>query len=298
MNFRLYIKAARPFSFTVSFVPPLLALVLAYSEIPNFSPKWGLFFLTFMGGFLAHAASNILSDYFDYKKGIDRPGTYGSSGVLISGEMKANEVLILGLSLFAMSAILALAIMISMPNGFSLLWLILSGAFLGFFYTTPPFVLKYRALGDISVFLAFGPLMALGGYFVQTGHYSYKPFISAIPIAMLVDAILHANNIRDIENDVNCKVKTIAAALGKERAIYMYKILVYGAYASVFIMAILKVLTPFTLLIFLSLPIAVGNIRKMSNKDTPIDGDALTAKLHSIFSLLFIFGLGISGFLR
>ncbi len=298
MNIKLYIKAARPFSFTVSFVPPLMALALAYSEIPDFSPKWGLFFLTFIGGFLAHAASNILSDYFDYKKGIDRPGTYGSSGVLISGEMSPSETLILGLFLFAISAVVALAIMISMPNGFSLLWLILSGAFLGFFYTTPPFILKYRALGDISVFLAFGPLMSLGGYFVQTGYYSYKPFVYAIPIAMLVDAILHANNTRDIENDLNCKVKTVAATLGQEKSIYMYKILVYGAYLSVLIMAVFKVLTPFTLLIFLSLPIAIDNIKKMSYKDTPIDGDAITAKLHSIFSLLFISGLGISGFFK
>lgn len=291
MNLKLYLKAARPFSFTVSFFPPILALALAFLEDPDFSPKWGLFIMTFLGGFIAHAGSNMVSDYFDYRKGIDRPGTYGSSQVLVAGEMSPVEMLILGLACLAVGALLGLAIMLMIPGGFSLLWLILIGGFLGLFYTAPPFVLKYTALGDLAVFMAFGPLMTLGGYFVQTGHYSIKAFLISIPVAMLVDAILHANNTRDIENDKNCQIKTVAGIIGRKNSIKMYQILVYGCYAAVVLMTILKLLPIYSLVVFLSLPLAKSNVKKMQTTQTPPDADAMTAKLHSAFSLLFTVGL-------
>lgn len=298
MDLKLYIKAARPFSFTVSFAPPALALALAFSQVPGFSPRWGLFILTFLGGFLAHAGSNILSDYFDYKKGIDRPGTYGSSGVLVAGEMRPESVLKLGLICFALAALTGLLIMISIPDGFSLLWLIAAGGFLGFFYTTPPFVLKYRAWGDFAVFMAFGPLMTLGGYFVQTGVYSYKALLLAVPVAMLVDAVLHANNIRDIENDRKCGIKTVAGALGEQKALNMYKILVYGAYAATVLLMAIGITGFFVLIVFASLPLAAANIKKIVSGKIPPDADALTAKLHSAFSVLLIAGLVMEKFFR
>ncbi len=291
MNIKTCIKSARPFSFTVSFVPPALALVLASSQIENFKPDWFLFVLTFLGGFLAHAGANILSDYFDYKKGIDRPGTYGSSGVLINDEMTPKEVLNLAVFCFAMAALFGLYIMYSLPNGFTLLWLAAAGGFLGFFYTTPPFVLKYRAWGDFAVFMAFGPLMTLGGYFVQTGQYSLKAFLISIPVAMLVDAILHANNTRDIENDKNCRIKTIAGLIGRPSSVKMYQILVYGSYAAVAIMAALTILPVYSLLVLLSLPLAKSNVEKIKAIPTPPDADAMTAKLHSAFSVLLMAGL-------
>ncbi|MEW5950703.1 MAG: prenyltransferase [Elusimicrobia bacterium] len=298
MDIKLYIKAARPFSFTVSFVPPALALVLAWAQIPNFYPKWSLFVLTFLGGFLAHAGSNILSDYFDYKKGIDRPGTYGSSGVLVNSEMTPSQVLNLALFCFLSASIIGLAIMISIPNGFSLLWLVAAGGFLGFFYTTPPFILKYRAWGDFAVFMAFGPLMTLGGYFVQTGIYSIKPFLLAFPVAMIVDAILHANNIRDIENDKRCQIKTVAGILGKEKAIGMYEILLYGSYVFIILFVAVKMIHPYSLLALFSLPLAKSNIEKLKGEKIPPDADAMTAKLHSAFSVLLMAGLFLGKIFR
>jgi len=74
---KLYWRAARPFSFTVSIVPPILATAIAISENPYLEIKWFYLVLTILGCWLAHAGSNIFSDYFDFIKNVDRKDTLG-----------------------------------------------------------------------------------------------------------------------------------------------------------------------------------------------------------------------------
>ena len=81
---------------------------------------------------------------------------------------------------------------------------------IGAFYT----VLKFRALGDLAVFLNFGILGALGAWVVQIETFSWMPVVWTVPMAMLVVAILHANNWRDTISDTERRVRTIASLLG------------------------------------------------------------------------------------
>jgi len=295
-NIKIWLRAARPWSFTVSVVPPVLGSIIALNENPGLSLNWPRFLLTLTGCVAAHAAANAFSDYFDYKKGVDRPGTYGSSGVLVENLLTPKQLLIVPAVGFLTAAAAGLYLMAALPNGTALVWLALSGAFLGFFYTTPPFAIKYRALGDIAVFLAFGPLMTLGAYFVQAGDYYWKPFLYAIPAAILVAAVLHGNNLRDIKADSATGIKTVAILLKDAGAKKMYYALLTGSYAATVLLVIFAGLTWFSLLTFLSLPLAIKLIKTVRDKKTAGEKDfasidAMTARLHSAFSLLFIIAL-------
>src|SRR5205807_920261 len=73
----------------------------------------------------------------------------------------------------------------------------LLGAFGAYFYSGRPIAYKYHALGDLAIFLLFGPLMALGAYYVQARVVELVPMLYALPVGCLVTAILHVNNIRD-----------------------------------------------------------------------------------------------------
>ena len=84
-------RAVRPFSFTVSVIPPILGALIALLENPNLQFKWVHFFLTLIGCVMAHAGANLLSDYFDYKIGVDREGTFGSSGLLVEDTLEARR---------------------------------------------------------------------------------------------------------------------------------------------------------------------------------------------------------------
>ncbi len=301
-NIKLWWRAGRPFSFTVSVVPPILAAVIAINENPGLKIKWFYLILTVLGCWIAHAGSNIFSDYFDFKKRVDRTGTYGSSGVLVEGLLTPKSAFIGSLVAFIVASSIGLFFILALPHGSELIWLIALGAFMGFFYTASPFVIKYRALGDIAVFLAFGPAMALGAYFVQAGHYSLTPILYSLPIALLVDAVLHSNNLRDIKNDSVVEIKTFAMVLGEQGAKYMYYTLLIGAYVLIPILIAFANLTWISLITFISLPIAIKLIKIVRNKSQIPESefaviDAGTAKFHSAFSILFIAALLISRWL-
>lgn len=295
---KLWWQATRPFAYTVSVIPPVIGLVLAANETPKIN--WLNFALVLVGCVLAHAGSNLLSDYFDFQNGVDRKGTLGGNTFLVEGIMTPKEMLIESVVLFFLAAGIGAYFVLTIPNGPSLLWLIFLGGFLGLFYTLGP-ALKYRALGDLAVFIAFGPAMVLGAFFVHAHRFSWAPVLYSLPVALLVDAILHSNNLRDIKNDqgAGIEVKTVAMLAGENAAKKIYYALIFGSYLLVVILVLFADLSPFSLLTFLSVPLAIKLAKKTADKSVTTDNkfkmlDAETAKFHSVFSLLFIISLLLS----
>ncbi len=287
-RWRVYWKAVRPFSFTATTIAVLLGSILA----PNFSLKW--FLITLLAGLLVHAGVNAISDFFDYQKGVDNYLTLGSSRVLVDEEMRPSEVLALGVALLVLGA--AIGLWLCAVRGWTLLWIGLAGYGLGIFYTAAPVGLKYRALGDLAVFLAFGPLMTLGAYFVQTQTLAGQPALLAVPVGLLVVGILHGNNLRDIEADQQAGYRTLAGILGRKAGGYYYGLLVLGAYALVLALVLLRLLPPHSLLVFLTLPVALQNVRIALEPARVAYGllDLLTAQLHFRFGVFFVLGLLLS----
>jgi len=293
-----YWRATRPWSFTVSVIPPILAVLIAVSEHPGLGVNWLHFLLTLIGCVLIHAGSNSLSDYFDFKSGVDREGTFGSSGsqVLVGQLMRPGQLLFFASCLFALAGLIGLYFILVIPQSLFLAWIILAGFILAAFYTMAPLKLKYIALGDIAVFFAFGPLMALGAYYVHTSQFSWTPVLYTIPIGLLVIAILHSNNLRDIATDSVVHIKTVPILVGERSAQIIYYALVVGAYVTTFILIGFARLTWLATATLLSLPLAMKNMRMVRDKNSiaienfaPIDG--MTAQLHSAFGLLFLLAI-------
>jgi 1,4-dihydroxy-2-naphthoate octaprenyltransferase len=279
----------------------VLGSLLAKFENPALSFHGFYFILTAVGCMSAHAGANMLSDYYDYKHHVDREGTYGSSGVLVQKLLQPVQVLRASWIALILAGLIGLYFICTLPNGLFLLYLILIGGILGVFYTAGPIEFKYRALGDIAVFISFGPAMVLGAYFVQAGHFSWSPVLYSLPVALLVDAILHSNNLRDIQNDSVIKIKTFAIVIGEKNAKIMYYSLIFGAYVLVLIMVAFKVMPWPTVACMISLPMAIKLARMVNDKDKiPVQQfamiDALTAQLHSAFSVLMIVALLVQYF--
>lgn len=298
-NIRAWWQAARPFSLTASIIPPILGSVIAVNENAGLALNWPYLILTIIGCFMAHVASNIFSDYFDFRNRVDREETYGGSRVLVDKLLTQREMLVGAAVTFSVALGIGLFFMFSLPGGYRLLWLVAAGGFLSFFYTTKPFVIKYRAWGDIAVFLGFGPGMVVGAYFVQAGHYSWTPFLYSLPVALLVDAILHSNNLRDIKYDSVVGIKTAAMLLGENGAKIMYYALIAGAYLTIILLAAFGGLTWLSMATLISLPLAIRLMRTVHGRSAMSEQDfasidAGTGKLHSVFSLLFIAALIVS----
>lgn len=301
MNARIWWKALRPFTYTVSIFPPIIGTVIAAYSITFSLISWGNVFLCILGCIASHAGANLLSDYFDYIKNVDRAETLGSNRYLIEKHLTPKEVFFGAIIAYFIAVLIGGYFVFTIQNGFNFIWLIALGGFLGICYTAGPFELKYHALGDLAVFIAFGSAMSSGAYFIQTAHFSWAAAIYIIPVSLLVVAILHSNNIRDLEHDSAVGIKTIAILFGEKKSQLIYTILVTSSYFSTILLIAFFKLPILSLLILLSAPLAIKNIQKVATKSkwhpqqfATIDAD--TAKLHFLFALLMVCGAVINYF--
>ena len=144
-----------------------------------------------------------------------------------------------------------------------------------------------------------GPLMVEGAYFAVSGEWSTTALVLSIPIGMLVAAILHGNEWRDIREDSRAGISTISARIGRRWAHYGYVGLVIGAYMVLAVSVIAASLPAWTLLAVLSLPFLVAVIRAAelgaTGKARAIAMiDLQTARLHLAFGSLLVLGLVLS----
>lgn len=273
-------------------VPVFLGAVLAWRA--EGSVRWGLFPLVVLASLLIHAATNLINDYFDYRKGVDHPDSYGSSRVLVDGLLTPRQVLVGGLAAFAATA--AVGLVFIAVHGWPILALGLIGMAGGFFYTAAPVAYKYYGWGDACVFWLMGPLMVVGSFFVLTGRWATEALVVALPIGCLVAAILSGNNLRDIMHDTAASVKTTAGVLGHRWARLEYSALVILAYVFIPILIATGFLSLWSLLTALTLPLALRNIRLAlrSRADAPVTLAALdvqSAQVHLLFGILLIIAI-------
>jgi 1,4-dihydroxy-2-naphthoate octaprenyltransferase len=217
-----WIIAGRPWSWPASAMPVAFGTALAVVvDGARFAP---LLFLWALATMMAlHAAANMLSDVFDFRHGLDRDVT-PVSGAIVRGWLSDRQVARGAAVLFGLGGVSGL--LIAAAAGRSLFIVGGIGLAVGLLYT----VLKAHALGDLAVLLDFGLLGAAGAWIVQTRSFSWLPVVWAIPMALLVSAILHANNWRDIASDGARRVTTIAGRLGDRGSLAYYAVLLFGPF--------------------------------------------------------------------
>ena len=288
---KLWIRAVRPFAYSASLIPVALGGLWAFREGPI---NWVDFVLAILAGMLFHTGTNLANDYYDFKKGVDRPGTFGSSGILVAGLMRPEQILRGGIVAFVLGILVGFYLVAQ--AGWPILALGVAGFLGGFFYTAAPFNYKYHALGELGVFIMMGVLMVLGGYLVQGRPFNWGVVLFSLPIGLLVAAILHANDIRDIADDRAADIRTMAILFGKKSATVIYDVMVGGAFVIVGLMVAVRMLSPWGLLVFITLPLGLKNMkiihRARGERSTALAMmDVATAQLHLAFGVLLCAGL-------
>jgi 1,4-dihydroxy-2-naphthoate octaprenyltransferase len=288
MNLKIWFLATRPWSFTMTAIS--VGVGGAVAALDGAFDVW-LFLLTLVGAVCVHGATNLINDYFDYKSGVDRPGaptTLYRPHPLVQGLISPRAVLWVSVGLYAIAAIIGLALLAL--KGAGLLWFILVGAIASFFYTAGPIKYKYLALGELAVFLMWGPVIVGGTYFVQRGSLSLDAVLISVPFGLLVALVLLANNLRDIDYDRSAGIATLGTLLGQQKTRVLYQGLILLAYLAIALLIALKILSPWGVLVFFSAPVAFRLIRTLQ-REIPNDADARTAQLDTLFGVWLIVGL-------
>ena len=149
-------------------------------------------------------------------------------------------------------------------------------------YTAPPLKFVYRGLGEIAVAVGFGPLMLLGAYVVQTrGALAWEPVVASIPVALLIALILYVNEIPDRRGDARVGKRTIPTRLSRDSVIALYNLVVGAAYVALVAGVVVGVLPIPTLLMLLTVPMALQVSRGLRpNYDNP-------------YGLMAVMGVGV-----
>jgi 1,4-dihydroxy-2-naphthoate octaprenyltransferase len=181
---------------------------------------WVWFGLTFVGIFALEVAKNASGEVFDWDTGVDqavaerdRSPFSGGKRVLVDGLLSRAQAW--GIALFGYTLAIAAGLAIVTWREPRTLWLGLAGVALAYFYHAPPLRLAYRGLGELAVALAYGPLVTLGTFLVQTAHWDSSLAVQACALGLLIAAFLIANEIPDYHADRVGGKWNLVARLGR-----------------------------------------------------------------------------------
>jgi 1,4-dihydroxy-2-naphthoate octaprenyltransferase len=275
----------RAYSWPASVIPVLVGSVTAFGA-GTFSLTD--FILTLLAALALHSGANLSNTYFDFRNGVDKPG-FSDDRALVDGLITPKSALRLSAALFSSAA--AAGVYLSATHRLPLMFgLGAVGFLLAWFYTAGNIRYKYRAMGDLGVFFAFGPLIVTGTALIQTGRLLPEAFWASIPVGLLVTAILHANNMRDMAPDRGSGVKTLAGLMGRERSRTFYRTLLFIPYALVLFTGPLPAM--FT---YASIPFAL-KLNAMAAKDDLSPLVKGTAGFVTVFGLFFAAGLLLNSY--
>lgn len=279
-NIIIYFIATRPWSYSMTFISVVLGNLIAFKEEDI---SLTALFITLIGAVLIHGATNVLNDYFDTKYTVDTekaPTTRYRPHPIIGGYLSHKEVLIESLIMYFFAFICGLILILYFSN--KIIYICIIGLLISLFYTGKPIALKYRALGELAVFVIWGPLMVSGAYIVQRDMFSLDVLLISIPQGLLVALVLFANNARDTKYDESRGIKTIGMLQSGKRNIKIFFLFLGFTYIYTLFMIIFNIVSLVGLIVFLSIPVAITLLQKFKKSFTD-DADALTARLVNIY---------------
>lgn len=283
-----WIKVAHPWAIPASASPALVGFSYVF-YLNNTGVltgvNWSFGVLAILGAIIFHLSGNLISEYHDYMSGVDIKEKTGPARLIVQGLFKPKTVLYYGYSVLLAGIILGVYLLVH--TGLPML----AFGFIGVISTTLYYRFKYIALGDLIIFISYGLTIALGVAYVMTELLIWPILLVVTPTGLLVVAILHANNTRDMLQDKAAGIRTQAMRLGVEGSQVVYQTLLLLAYLLIAVAVWMQFLAPLSFVILLSFPLAMRNIRLMKKATLEDLGiirflDTDTAKLVLIFSLL------------
>jgi 1,4-dihydroxy-2-naphthoate polyprenyltransferase len=274
-----WVAGARPRTLPAALAPVLIGTGTAIA-LDGFRPVPAV--LALVVSLALQVGVNYANDYSDGRRGTDADRV-GPMRLVGSGAAAPRQVLVAACLAFAVAGVAGLGL-----AALSSWWLVLVGAICiaaAWTYTGGPLPYGYRALGEVFVFVFFGPVAVVGTTYVQTLTLPGLAFAVSVPIGLLIVAILVVNNLRDIAGDAAVGKRTLAVLLG-ERATRLFFVGLFGVAFAV--VAAVGGTRPWALLGLLAAPLAVPPARTVLSGGR---GPALIAALQGTGVLTLTTGI-------
>jgi 1,4-dihydroxy-2-naphthoate octaprenyltransferase len=294
----MWLMAARLRTLPAAVAPVIVGTSIAVTR-GVFRP--GAFIAALLGAILIQVGTNLSNDYSDARRGADTEDRLGPVRVTAGGLVPPRTVLLWTYLTFGAAALCGVYLVI--VAGWELLVLGILSILAGVLYTGGPRPYGYEGLGEVFVFLFFGLVAVAGSTFAQLQSWPWESFALAVPVGLLVTAILVVNNIRDMDTDRRAGKRTLAVRLGRGRARAEYALLLVIAFVVLAPIAAIEIADSgsasalWWLLPWLLAPLAVklvGVVRTHVDGPTLNGALARTAGLQLVFCVLLAAGILIS----
>lgn len=245
----------------------------------------------------AHLGANLINDYADSKSGADWYDKtsyqfFGGSKLIQEGVLTEKFYLMLAVLFSALSAFALMALALIQESA-----LIIYGALfailLSWAYSMRPLQLSYNRLGEVAIFILFGPAPVMGGYYLQTGIFpDLASFMVSLPFGLLTAAILYANEIPDSADDKRVGKYNMANSFTRERAYLGYYALSLLGLATIVLNTALGYLNAWSLLAVLTVVLVIKAATVLKNfpseKMRLIESSKLSIIIQTLVSLVLI----------
>ncbi|MDH3320406.1 MAG: prenyltransferase [Betaproteobacteria bacterium] len=267
-----FLYAARSIILVISAQAAILAGLIAAAE-RRF--EWLAFLLVLVGFVVAHMISNLSNDYFGFKRGHDTPDSPRMRYTvhpLASGVLEPRT-LATGLALLAVIGTAITAYFIA-ERGWVAVAFAAAGITLMLLYDASPVPLKSIGLGELAVFLVWGPLMVGGGHAVVSGHVSSAALYASVPYGLGVMSILTGKHIDQMAFDASKGNRTLPVLLGERGARFVNRAAIAFMYIVITALIAFGQLTPFAAIVALALPRAwrAGSVLSAPRPEAPPAG--------------------------
>lgn len=259
ITFGHWLQAARLKFLPQGIMPVFLAAAVAFSG-DTLQPS------NLVIALLAAAALQVgltmFNDTMDFIYGTDSKPTgiknpfSGGSGVLTSGLIRPKQAFgaILALYFFALLCTIYLSLEVSIV----VFWIALFGALISVFYSAKPFRFAYHGIGELTMFLGYGPVVTTWAYYIHSAQITGEILlIGAIP-GLLMWTMILINEIPDYEEDKAAGKKNIVYRLGPKNTKNLFIASLVAVYIYLAILLIAGVLPPLSALAFVGIPLAVA----------------------------------------
>jgi len=293
--FKNTIRALRLSFISVSILPFIFGSLIARE---NFNLPG------FLAGFFAviftHLSANLSNDYFDSQSGADWQdikfyGFFGGSKLIQENLLPAKFYLQAALLCAGIAFLCIILLAVILKTYFVILIYLLIVVF-SWQYTAWPLSFSYHYLGELFLFLLFGPATVMGGYFIQSGIFpDLKSFILSLPAGFFTAAILFANEVPDFPGDSKTEKKNLVSLGGPKKAFRIYYLIVFLGFCSIGLGLYLGYLgfsAVFAFfLVFLALKAGIILKKHYSDKASLISSSKLAINLQMLVSIILILGL-------
>lgn len=285
---QIWLLASRPKTLPAAAAPVIVGSGVALSEnLFSFGPAMA----ALLAALLIQIGTNLANDLFDYQKGVDTTERLGPLRVTQAGLLQPGQVMWGMIATFALSAIIGLYLIA--VGGWPILAIGILSIASGIAYTGGPYPLGYNGLGDLFVFVFFGPVAVCGTYYVQADTVSSVAIWASVPVGLLTTAILVVNNLRDINTDRIAGKRTLAVRFGVAGTQIEYILLLGVSYLIPCLIWLTGETSMWILLSWLSLPLAIKQTRSILTEKGSLLNKTLagTAQLELVYGILFVIGV-------